>query len=320
MSKRIFFLLLVLTTFDVQGQVKPPLAINDFREGLNPLDEIRLFDLNEIRSRKIDTVYIIYHPASWIEDDLKGKPCNCSYNDTIASYVFDKKGRIIEKSSINNVLGYASTAHYDTNGNRKAWTDHKRVDGIWKSSTRILNILDDSFSFKQIFIRGKDGKDSLITTITFLKFKNGLDTATIKIERYNERNILIETQQSINKKNEREYDDDTGSETFHYKYDYDEIGRLIYYRDFETREYEKISYPFYGKLTEIYNSLNDNLIERKVKLIKKDKEILTITLDGKQITLTPLEKGSKSYKLVTIVEANTFPYLYYHEIVYIGNK
>ena len=49
------------------AQVKAPLAIKEYERGLNPVDEITLFDLSEIKHRNIDTAYIIYHPGSWAE-------------------------------------------------------------------------------------------------------------------------------------------------------------------------------------------------------------------------------------------------------------
>src|SRR6476469_2880445 len=93
---RIFLLLFVVTLLATvsRAQVKPPLAVEDLKEGLNPVDEIRFFDLEEIKMRKIDTAYIIYHPASW------GDTCDCinQLNDTISINILDKEGRIIQKT------------------------------------------------------------------------------------------------------------------------------------------------------------------------------------------------------------------------------
>ena len=49
MHKIIFFFILILNAELIRGQVKPPLAIKEYEEGLNPVDEIRLFDLTEIK-------------------------------------------------------------------------------------------------------------------------------------------------------------------------------------------------------------------------------------------------------------------------------
>src|SRR5438067_12928299 len=101
----------------------------------------------------------------------------------------------------------------------------------------------DTTNFKTIIKRVKDRNDSVITEFSFWKFQNGLDTATIVKKRFNNRGKLIEVQSSVNKKNAREIDDDTGEYTYHLKYDYDDRDRLIYYRNLESNEYKRISYP-----------------------------------------------------------------------------
>jgi YD repeat-containing protein len=315
--RRTFILIcLVLIARLVQGQVKPPLAAQEFDEGLNPVEEIRLFDLKEIKSRNIDTVYIIHHPASWAEYHPTFNPCTCSYNDTLSRYVFDTEGRIIESTSFRQLGHYSTTFHYDSLGNRTAITNYKRFGANAGYTTRKFDTKPDTSTFKQVFDRKKVGADSLIITITYLKFKHGLDTAIIEVNRYNSKDKLVEVQSSVNKRNAREFDDDTGSSTYHYQYDYDDKERLIYYRNYNSQEYKKIYYPFYGKLTEVYDASSNQLIDRQVKLIKQEKGIITITFDRKQITITPLENGSKLFKLITVVEPSEFPILFYHEIVY----
>jgi hypothetical protein len=69
-------------------------------------------------------------------------------------------------------------------------------------------------------------------------------------------------------------------------------------------------------LTEIYHSSSDEIKEREVKLVNKQDGVITVTFDRKQIILTPLEEGSKLFKLKTIVSPGRFPLMEYHEIVY----
>ena len=149
-----------------------------------------------------------------------------------------------------------------------------------------------------------------------MKFTHGLDTATIETRRYNSKRQLVEVKSSVNARNAREFDDDTDASTYHFRYDYDHKGRLIYYRDLESNVYKKISYPFYGKLTEIYNVHTDKLKERELKMINEEDGVITVTFGRKQIILTPLEKGSKLFRLRTIVEPGDIPLMMYHEINY----
>jgi hypothetical protein len=316
MPKTSALLCLLFICLLIQAQVKPPLAIEENKEGINPLEEIRLFDLQEIRQRKIDTVYIIYHPAGWEEGYQPPNRDNCSYSDTLTRYVFDREGRILEYTYFQQFGEYSTTIQYDTLGNRLALISYRRYGARAGYSTHKFDTESETFNTKREFIRKKVGADSLITLIFFMKFSHGLDTAIIETWTYNTNGKLIELQSSVNKRNARELDDDTGSSTYHYKYDYDDSGRLTYYRDYESREYEKISYPFYGRLTEVYDPANNQLKEKRIKLVKEKEGVITITFDYQQITLTPLEKGSRLFKLRTIVQGGEFPLMHYDEIVY----
>jgi len=315
MSKAIIFLTLTFVVGLLKAQVRPPLAIEEYKRGLNPVDEIPLFDLTEIKKRKIDTAYIIYHPASWAEYEKTINPCTCPYNDTLSLYRFDSEGRIIQYTYFQQLGDYSTTFHYDSLGNIIS-RDMFRRAGAKKGTSTIPYNNSDTINFRSVVIRKKEGRDSIITQIVFLKFTHGLDTATTETKRYNSRGQLVEVKSSVNRKNAREFGDDTGESTYHFKYDYDEKRRLIYYQDFESKEYEKISYPFYGKLTEIFKVGTNQLKERQIKMINDREGIITITFDNKQIVLTPLEKGSKLFKLRAIMSSGEFPLMEYHEIVY----
>lgn len=316
MQKAILFFTLIMFTILANAQVKPPLVAGDFDDGINPFEEIRLFDLAEIKARKIDTIYIIYHPSSWGYVDIDSNICANSYNDTLTRYVVDTQGRIIEKTNLNNVLGYSNTFHFDSLGNQIAMTTYNRLAPHQGYSTVRFDGPPDTLKYKRKFIRNKIGEDSLITIIHFMKLKKGMDTVVIEKKRYNSNGRLIEDQSSVNKKNKAELEDDTGSYTYHFEYNYDALGRLIYYKDHRIQEYQKISYPFYGKLTKTFDATTNKLKTQRIKLIKENKGIITITSDGKQTILTPLEKGSKLFKLEAFVKSDEFPFIQYNEIVY----
>ena len=312
-------IILITLTFVVEilkAQVRPPLAIEEYSPGLNPVDEIPLFDLDEIKKRKIDTAYIIYHPASWAEYEKTINPCTCPYNDTLSLYRFDSEGRIIQYTYYQQLGDYSTTFHYDSTGNITARDQFRRI-GAKKGTTRIPYDNLDTASSKVLITVKRSDKDRIVTKIFLLKFTHGLDTATIETKKYNSKGQLVEVQSSVNKKNAHEFGDDTGSSTYHFKYEYDNKGRLVFFRDFESREFEKISYPFYGKLTEIYNASTGKLIERRVKVINEQNGVITVTFsNGSQVVLTPLEKGSKLFKLKSAISHGEFPLMEYFEIIY----
>lgn len=316
MQKAILFFSLITFATPANTQVKPPLVVHDYEEGINPVEEIQLFDLAEIKARRIDTVYIINHPAGWVLVDIDSKICANSYNDTLTRYIFDTQGRIVETTNFGQLGEYSKTYHFDTLGNQIAITMYNRSGPYSGYKTFRFDGLPDTLEFKRKFIRDKIGNDSLIAVINFMKLKKGMDTVTIETKRYNAKGKLIEVQSSVNKKNKLEFGDDTGASTYHFEYNYDEQGKLTYYRDYRTQEYQKISYPFYGKLTETFNATTNKIKDQKIKLINNEKGVITITSNRRQIILTPLEKGSKLFKLETFVDSDEFPVIQYHEIVY----
>ena len=183
--------------------------------------------------------------------------------------------------------------------------------------TRINPPPFDTSEFKLVYIREKLDNDSLITAISFWKFSHGLDTAVIKTKRFDLKGRMIEEKSRISKRNAREIDDDVNAYSYHYKYNYDDQNRLVYYHKFGiVEEYHIITYTFYGKLTEVYNGNTNKLKERRMKWIKEEDGVMTITFDRKQITLVPIEKGSKLIKIIGIAQSADNAYLNFHEVSY----
>ena len=296
---RIICVLLFLVQYGIgKGQVSP-LVTKEYMRGLNPVDEIPLFNTQEIKERRIDTAYVIYHPGSWSEYHPTINPCNCTFDDTLSRYCFDTQGRIIEYLNYIVPIKHRKSIYYDTLGRNKRF-----------------NYDADTVNYKSIITRKKRGNDSLTVSYYLLKFKKGLDTAIIEHRRYNVKGKLIESKSEVVPRNEYELDDDTREYTYHYKYDFDDQGRLIYYYSVGSGEYTKISYPPYGKLTEIFDITTNQVKEREVKLISNQRGYTTITYDTKQITLVPLEAGSKLFKLINFIDPGVLTLMYFHEIVY----
>ena len=293
----------------VNAQKKAPLAIEDYYKSHTIFDSLFLFDLNEIKQRKITSAYIIFHPGSWAEYDSAHHPCNCPYNDTISIYKFDNEARIVQY--INHGI-YPITYDFDTTGFLKKETriyptkDNKTKTKVYEYSRTKAS--DSSSTWVNLIIR-KNGVNSIVVSHVLFKSKKGIDTVIIKTETYNRLGRLIE----IANKN---FYDDTGIENYHYKYNYDENGRLTYFKDFKENIYEKISYPFYGEMTESYEVATNTLKNKKSTMINNNKGTITITWEGNQIVLTALEENSKLFKLRTIITGGDFPILSYHEIVY----
>ena len=111
-------LFFIFFSISVKGftQPLPPKAIDEYKLGLRPFDNLLLFNLQEIQLKKIDSVYIIYHPSSWASLDTIANTCTCNYNDTLFLYTFYKSGKIKSRTDFKNLNTYSETYNYDTLG------------------------------------------------------------------------------------------------------------------------------------------------------------------------------------------------------------
>lgn len=147
-----------------------------------------------------------------------------------------------------------------------------------------------------------------------------MDTAYIISTVKDKNGRVLELSSRINKRYAREIDDDTGELTYHYEYRYDKDGRLIYFLSYDYKDQpsisKTISYPDYGQIIETYNAATNKLLDAEVLLKLVSNGVFTLTNQYNQITLTPLEKGSKIYKLKTVSTSGEYPYMEYYEISY----
>ncbi len=306
-----FTILVLLITVSIycESQIREETVGRDYREGLNPVDEIPLFNKEEIKKKGFKTAYIVYHPPSW-----DGDYCSCSYNDTITTYHFDREGRISDKTQMTWLGMYGAVVWFDTLGNWTKRVNLRKKEGkIVKSDTFYYNLKPDSNSRYQV-IREKIGEDSIITSIYFEKFKTGFDTAIVNTNYYNPEGKLIEEKSYSTEKYKR-LNDEAGS--FDYKYGYDSMGRLIYYMSVGAYYYSRIFYPPYGKLTETIDVRTEKLIDSDVKRIDISQSRIILTDGRSQIFLIRLEKNSKLYKLKSVTSYDSdIPYIEYYEIIY----
>jgi hypothetical protein len=313
-----------------QQRLQIPLAITGYTPKYSngskeKFDEFPLFDLAEIKARKIHTAYIIYHPGSWADyDTLYNKMTNRDntppWCDTSHIYKFDDQGRIIQIAQLDRYpqiiydydsTGYniAETKSYYTKDGKKKYT---RREFPYKKQP-------DTASYVRVETKNeKTGTDSITTTIVFNKTlkasstkfeKKILDTIQINICRYNAQKLLVELENI-------DFYDDVSLNNYHYRYGYDEQKRPIYFYDIKKGEYEKALYPPYGMLIEYFDARTNTLKDRFVYLIDIEDTLIRATSKAGQIVLTKLEKGSNLYKLKSVTSANEFPSIHYEEIVY----
>ncbi|MCX6316882.1 MAG: hypothetical protein NTW29_06310 [Bacteroidetes bacterium] len=286
--------------------------------GQEQQDKIPLFDRHELKVRKADSAYIIYHPASWAEYHPTLNPCNCPYSDTVAIYVFDKEGRVVQEINFVQLGDYGSGFQYDSTGKSIARISFRK-EGARRGYVYApyLQVTDSNANdFRTTIVRQKDGTDSLITHIHFSRFQHGSDTAFVTVRRYNAGGQLIAIQSSVNARNKRELCDDTGEFTYHFTYAYDSAGRLTYKRNMREDKYTTYSYFPWGRISESRTAATGELLSSYYSLREDHKGGKTITDNNRLLILSPLEKNSKLFGLKTVVTSGEVPLVEYYEIVY----
>ncbi len=317
-------LLLSILIFDCDNlfsQIRPtsPLAWYEFTPGLNTAEEIPFFNLEEIKRRKFDTVYIIRHESDWdpYKEYVAGD--KNAFGDTLSFYRFDSSGHIIQKTNFRQLGKYYTSVFYDSTGMVIKILDYQKNGA--NTSYREQKFDEDAYIFKYNYASRTDNSDSIVVTTKLLNYNNIHDTVSVETRRFNLNRKLI-SEESI--KNPRtKWEDDTGSEDFHFEYRYDSLGRLIFYRDYESNEYLKIIYTDFGRVTEHFNSGNNQCKMQKALLTYKGESKLTVTTESKQIVFNYLEKGSSLITLITTFTTgesfymkSLYPLVLYCEVVY----
>lgn len=307
---------LIAGSLRITAQQTLPLAITNFDETLHRDQQIKLFDPDELKARKIDTAYEIMHPASWSEEHHL-KPCECAYSDTMTRYIFDANGRLKEYTQYALLSTYLTSFYYDTLGNRIAFGKETRQEGVSIRKSIYPVTKTDSSGAKRILSSERKGVDSIITFILLIKVRKGMDTALIETERYDAKRRLVERSRTIIPRNANEFDDSLGDDLYlHCLYTYDDQDRLILYQDLTNNEYLKISYPFFGRLTEVYDAKTNTRKDFRIRMVKEtDSEIYIASRTG-GITLTKLEKNSKLIRMISHQISADIPMLQYTEIIY----
>jgi hypothetical protein len=178
----------------------------------------------------------------------------------------------------------------------------------------IENIKKDSFKTEIIVKTG----DSTIIEYHFKNFKNRFDTTFIFKKVYNKKGKLIEDQKTVSNLYLKALGCNKG-DFHHYKYNYDEAQRLVYYYDSKYWYYRKVVYTDYGKKVETYDFKTNKLLDTENILISKVYDQLN---DSWSITETNrTTQVTKSYsdtllKVVTIVNIDYFPTIKYIEYEY----
>lgn len=311
---RYLFLLLLLLANKVYAQSEPKTEKRHYGYGYNTIYDTELFDTAEIRKRQFKTAYLIYHPCNW----ATGKS---TLNDTLLIYHFDTSGFVRENSYI-DTTGDRTTWFLDNRGSvTRSFRISKLGDTLQGDKIKINT--DNTVKFRESYSRIKEGFDSIYTTLILEQEGSSFDTLyfikTIKDENGKVKEYLSVTSQRSARRNHILFP------TVHYKYEYDDEGRLIAKKDLVFSKTYKTSYfdetnsrtyrPTQGEIYETWNVSNNRMLNAEIKFMDED-GVITSTTKQKHVIISPLEKGSKLVKLLTVIVTEELPVMEYYEVTY----
>jgi hypothetical protein len=317
MFKSTQLLLLVLAYNALSAQSRFPLALTPHPGNIDPSDYIELFDKKEIQSRKIDTAYVIYHSQSWPDASfqLAPKP-DCFFSDTLERYVFDKNGWIKERSNFPRLSESEERQIYDSTG-KIIFLIRVRKDksGSMREFVHDLRTQDTSFvkvhSYSTI-----ERKDSLSFSVVLYRLKKGMDTVAIYEVRYDEKRRKTEERRALNKRNQAEYADCVEGENFHYKYGYNEFGKLCLYDDLTSAYYDTLIYAGDMRIIRTIKKEDNSIYSEALTRISRHARQVVVANDLSQIVFTFLNERSKLVGLRSEITLSDVPSVQYYEVIY----
>lgn len=160
--------------------------------------------------------------------------------------------------------------------------------------------------------------DSTIMEYILRNYGVGMDTALVVKKVYLKNGKLIEEELTPTEFHKQAMSCITG-DNYHYKYEYDKYGRIVYYQDLKYWYYKRVHYTDYGKKVETYDFKNSTLLDTEFILINKVHDLLNDTWTTTETNRT--KQVSKSYvdnllKIETIVTIDFFPTVKYIEYEY----
>lgn len=255
-----------------------------FNSEVSSIRSLDLFDSIEINARGIKKAYLFRCSG---ERDENGE---FSSRDTLDVFLFDSTGKA------NCRIAYPWYQHY---------ISIKRT---------ICNTEEQEWLFLKSLL-SQNNQGSVLREFAFLSFADGVDTAFINTRKYNIKGLLIEERSNPTRKYIKAAMCPQG-DRYHYQYNYDDSGRLIFYRDFHTAEYKTISYTFFGSVTETCDVKTDKIIRKEVTLIQNESDFISETTNKESITITRHAKNSKLFHRFSITNLGEPSYTLFYEITY----
>ena len=307
--------MLLLTINEAYTQSEPKTEKHHYGYGYNTIYETKLFDTAEIRARHFKIAYLIYHPCNW----GAGKS---NSSDTLLIYHFDTFGLEQEHSYI-DTIGKMTTWFLDKRGSVKRALC-LNINGDTLQDDTAKDVVD-TVKRKESYSRIKDGLDSVFTTLILEEVVSGFDTLyymkTVVGENEKVKEYLVITSKSIARQHHL-----MPTKT-HYKYEYDDKGRLVTKKDLVSFKTYKTSYfdetiasrrtypPAQGEVYETVDATSNRILNAEIKF-KDEDDVITLTTKQKHVIITPLEKGSRLVKLLTVIVTKELPTVEYYEVSY----
>ncbi len=316
MNRYFAIIILILALNEVCAQSQYNQEKHHSGYGYNTIYEAKLFDTAEIRIRHFKSAYLIYHPCNWSTG-------NNVTADTFLIYHFDSSG-LVQKKCYRDNTGELTTCFMDKRRNVTRSFRVSKLGDTLQDDT--YNGSVDTLKPIESYSRIKDGLDSIFTTLRLEQVGINFDTLfyfkTVVGENGKVKESLTLISKTIARINHMM------STKTHYKYVYDDKGRLVTEKNLVSSKTNQTSYfdetinacgrpyrPAQGEVYETIDDTNNRLLNAEIKF-KDEDGVITLTTKQKHVIITPLEKGSQLVKLLTVIVTDGFPTMEYYEVIY----
>lgn len=243
-----------------------------------------LFDSNEIAKKQIKSAHVI---RTWGEPDVDG---NRPFNDTCLAYIFNDHGNAIKKLVLEKSQPVATIDLPE------------EPDYAYGDSIQTITTTTEQYK--------------IISKYFFWKTKERYDTAISVTTIFDESNRILEKTVTPTNLYLKSLDCFVDAPPYHYKYEYDDSGRLIYYQGIDISRYTKISYPFYGQLIQTFNRQTDTLIEQSIAIINVAHDSKSIITSTAQLVFTYQQENPKLVDQIAVIRTTGYPEVDYYNFSY----
>lgn len=251
-------------------------------------DASGLFDSTEIKNRRIKSAALL--------QTYEG----ITAADTVYIYYFDTTGKVVAQV-------YFTPPSGDADGD--SYVRDKVCD--INSFNKIRSAQDSAA--KIVFVKSTD--DSTVNAYYIYMYPDGVDTSIRVTIKYNGLGQIIERKKEISDRYKQQAPGNANM-AMHYKFRYDDSGRIVYRESVDRNRYTLINYTQYGVERKSYNSDNNEMLDSELIISLNCGDVYIQTNDRSELIAYKLEEGSALISRLVSIQIDESYYATHYAIKY----